>query len=263
MEPKDGEALSPQVHVRSVARAVSILDQFTIDQPTLSLTELSNGLRLSKSTTYRLLSTLQRVGLIEVDERTGRYRLGLKVFRLGSVVLKSMELVAQAEPILNRLAEETEETSFLVVVDGNEALCIKHVSGRHHVRVLFLETGKKLALNCGAAPRVLLAHMAPERRREVIAKHTRRMTEHSLVSAEELERDAVEILQRGYSISREDVTLHACAIGAPVRDHTGEVIAAISISGIVQRFSEERMPYLIKTITAAGRELSQRMGCVT
>jgi DNA-binding IclR family transcriptional regulator len=256
----DNDNLNPQVHVRAVARAVAILEQFSLDQPTMSLTEISIGLGLSKSTTHRLLSTLQRLDLVKLDPDNGRYRLGLKVFQLGSVVLKGMELVAQADPILAHLVEETDETAFLVVPDGNEALCLRRLDGRNYVRFQFLETGKKLAYNCGAASRVLLAHMSEEQRRHIIDDHTRKMTTYTLIEPEDLERDGIEIRTRGYSLSKEDVTLHACALGAPVRDHTGTVIAAISISAIVQRFSTEELPYLAETIVNAGQELSRRMG---
>ena len=252
--------MSSDLYVRSVARAVSILEQFTLDRPELNLTEISNGIGLSKSTTHRLLSTLETTEMVEFDKKTGHYRLGLKTFRLGSVVSKSMELVKQADPLLWNLADETDETSFLLVADGNEALCLRRFDGTHHVRVLFLEAGKHSAFNCGAAQRVLLAHLPEWRWEEVVANHARRMTQYSLVSRDELERDRREIRERGYSVSWEDVTMHACALGAPVRDSSGTVIAAVSVSGIVQRFSAERLPTLIRMIMEVGDELSRRLG---
>jgi IclR family KDG regulon transcriptional repressor len=259
-EDRKGLGASSDLYVRSVGRAVSILEQFTLERPELSLTEISNGIGLSKSTTHRLLSTLEATEMVEFDKKTVRYRLGLKTFRLGSVVSKSMELAKQADPLLRSVAEETEETSFLVVVDGDEALCLRRFDGTHHVRVLFLEAGKRSAFNCGAAQRMLLAHLPEGRWAEVVAGHARRMTQYSLVSRDELERDRREIRERGYSVSWEDVTLHACALGAPVRDATGAVVAAVSISGIVQRFSAERLPTLIRRIMEVGDDLSRRLG---
>lgn len=255
-----GRGTSTDLYVRSVARAVSILECFTLDHPELNLTEVSNTIGLSKSTTHRLLSTLETAEMVEFDKKTAHYRLGLKVFQLGSVVAKSMELVKQADPLLMNLAQETDETAFLLVADGNEALCLRRFDGTHYVRVLFLEAGKHATFNCGAAQRVLLAHMPEARWEEIIANHVRRMTQYSLATREELERDRREIRERGYSVSWEDVTLHACALGAPVRDAPGNVIAAVSISGIVQRFSAERLPALIRTIMEVGDELSRRLG---
>lgn len=246
--------------VRSVARAVAILEQFTLDRPTLTLTEIATGIDLSKSTTHRLLGTLEELGFLELDGATRRYRLGLKLFWLGSVVLKSMELVTQADPVLASLVEETGETAFLVVPDGAEVLCIRRLDGRHSVRVLFLETGKRLAFNAGAAPRVLLAHMGPAEWEGIVAGHARRMTDNTLMTRAELLEDRRQILEQGYAISREDVSLHACAIGAPVRDQEGRVIAAVSVSGIVQRFSGVEVPLLVESIVRAGAMLSRRMG---
>jgi DNA-binding IclR family transcriptional regulator len=252
--------MSSQPHVRAVERAVQILEQFSLDRPELNLTEVSVGIGLSKSTTHRLLTTLEATQMVEFDRRTNLYRLGLKAFRLGSVVSKGMELVRQADPLLKSLAEETDETSFLLVADGYEALCLRRFDGSHHVRVLSLEPGRRSAFNCGSAQRVLLAHLSETQWEEVIEHHVLRMTQYSLVTRDELERDRREIRERGYSVSWEDVSLHACALGAPVRDASNKVVAAVSVSGIVQRFSAERLPALIRKIMEVGDELSVRLG---
>lgn len=248
------------LHVRAVVRAVSILEQFDLERPERSLTEISAGIGLSKSTTHRLLGTLEATEMVEFDKRTAHYRLGLKVFQLGGIVAKSMELVKQGDPLLAATAEETSETAFLVLADGNEALCLRRFDGSHQIRVLYLEPGKHSAFNCGAAQRVLLAHLSDSRWGEVVDGHVRRLTQYSLVSRDELERDRREIRERGYSVSWEDVTLYACALGAPVRDADGAVVAAVSISGIVQRFSAERLPGLIRSVMKLGDDLSRRLG---
>lgn len=237
-----------------------MLDLLAEHGPALSLTEISDGVGLSRSTCHRLLSTLEQVGMVERAREAGQYRLGRKAFRLGSMVVRDIDLLGESEPILLHLADETEETAYLVVPDRDEALCLRRIDGRHEVRVMFLDTGKRLPFNCGATPRILLAHMPPEQWTEIVAHYTKKMTPYSLVTPEELERDAHEIQQSGYAISREDVTLHACAIGVPVWNYTGRVVASISISGIIQRFSTERLPFLIKTVVDAGHELSRRLG---
>jgi DNA-binding IclR family transcriptional regulator len=259
---REGKTLSSDLNVRAVGRAISILDCFTLEQPELKLTEISVRLGLSKTTTHRLLTTLESTQMVQFDRKTARYRLGLKLFHLGSVVAKSMELVKRADGLLGNLARETDETSYLVVADGNEALCLRRFDGKYEIRMLFLEAGKHAPLNCGSAQRMLLAHLPEPRWEEIVANHTRRLTPYSLVTREELERDRREIRERGYSLSWEDVTLHACALGAPVRDSTGAVVAAVSISGIVQRFSAQRLPTLIPLIMETGDELSRQLGYV-
>jgi IclR family transcriptional regulator, KDG regulon repressor len=248
------------LNVRSVARAVSILEQFTFARPELSLTEISSGSGLSKSTAHRLLATLEAAEMVELDRSTAHYRLGLKNFRLGSVMCKSMRLAKQADPLLRRVTEETGETSFLQAVDGNEALCLHRFDGRHLTGLLSLEAGTRSPFNCGAGQRILLAHLPDERWEEIVAGHTRRMTQYSLLSRQELERDRNEIQTRGWVISREDAGLHVCALGAPVRDATGTVVAAVSLAGIVQRFPASRLPILTRRVMQLGHELSRRLG---
>lgn len=255
-QSRDGDA-SP---VRSVSRAVAVLDQFSLERPELTFTEISSGTGLTKSTTHRLLGALRHEEMIEYDPVGRRYRLGLRVFRLGSVVSKTMELAKCSDALLEGLAEETGETAFVVVPDGDESLCIRRFDSRSELRVLFLEVGKRQPFNCGAAPRVLLAHFSRQRWDEILAPGLVAMTEHSLIARAALERDRDEIRGLGYAVSRQDVTLHACAVGAPVRDHTGQVVAAVSLSGIEQRFGPERLPMLIEAIVAAGLELSHKLG---
>ena len=153
-----------------------------------------------------------------------------------------MELVKQADPLLRAITEETDETSLLLVVDGKEALCLRRADGDQPVRVLIMEAGKHIPFNCGAAGRVLLAHLPDAQWEEVIVGHTRRATKYSLVSREELDRDRHEIRERGYAVGWEDCARSACSLGAPVRAAGGAVVASVSILGILERFSAERLP---------------------
>jgi IclR family KDG regulon transcriptional repressor len=261
MEPVDTTGQSHD-GVRCIARAVSMLRCFSVDHPELTLTDIHARTGLSKSTAHRLLLTLKGLELLEFDPRSGRDRLGLGIFQLGSVAAKGMDLLSQADPLLMKLAQETGDTSFLVVAGGDQALCLRRFNGAHFVRVLFLEAGKHSVYNCGSAQRVLLAHLPEPQWEEIIAGHTERMTKYSLTTRDELWRDRSEIRKRGYAVSWEDVTLHACAVGAPVHDESGQVIAAVSVSGIIQRFSADRLPVLIRSVMELGDELSQHLGHV-
>lgn len=253
--------MTSDLNVRAVARAVSILEQFTLNRPEATLTEICSGIGLSKSTTHRLLSTLEGAGMVEFDRKTTRYRLGLKLFGMGSVASKSMELVKQADPLLRAITDDdTDETSLLLVVDGMEALCLRRADGDQPVRVLIMEPGKRIPFNCGAAGRVLLAHLPDTQWDEVIIAHTHRATKYSLVSREELDRDRHEIRERGYAVGWEDCALSACSLGAPVRAAGGAVVASVSILGILERFSAERLPTLVRRVMQLGNDLSGKLG---
>lgn len=254
--------MGADLNVRSVARAVSILEQFTMERPEPNLTEISTGLGLSKSTAHRLLSTLEEAGMVELDRKTARYRLGLKTFRLGSVASSSLQLVQQAEPLLRAMAEENNQTALLFVADDEQALCLRRFDGEQQVRVLVMEAGKRTPFNCGAAQRVLLAHLPETKWEQVVEQHAQRMTAYSLSTRHELDSDRREIRERGFSIGWEDSALHACTLGAPVRDASGQVIAAVGILGIVQEFPAERLPVLIRRVMQLGHDLSSKLGYV-
>lgn len=246
--------------VRALARGVAILEQFTVDQPEPTLSEISSGIGLSKSTTHRLLGTLEACGLVQFDRETARYHLGLKLFALGSVASGTMELVRQADPLLRAVSEQTDEAAVLLVPDGNEALCLRRFDGRQEVRVLILQPGKHGPLNCGAAERVLLAHLPDERWEEVVAHHTQRKTQYSLTAREDLERDRREIRERGYALGWEDAAAHVCSLGVPVRLSNGSVLAAVGFLGIVQRCSPERLARLVRMVLQLGEDLSNHLG---
>ena len=149
----------------------------------------------------------------------------------------------------------------MVVPDGDESLCIRRFDSRSELRVLFLEVGKRQPFNCGAAPRVLLAHFAEQRWDEIVDPprrgHDRALAGRPGGARTRPPRDPRARL-RG---EPEDVTLHACAVGAPVRDHSGQVVAAVSLSGIEQRFTPARCP-AVEAIVAAEAALSRRLGYV-
>ena len=233
-----------------------------MERPEPNLTEISAGIGLSKSTAHRLLSTLESAGMVDLDRRTGRYRLGLKAFRFGCVASNSMDLVQQAEPLLRAIAAEIDQTSLLLVGDGPQALCLRRYEGNQQVRVLVLDAGRHAPFNCGAAQRVLLAYLPEEQWEDVVAHHTRRMTQYSLTTREELERDRRDIRERGCAVGWEDSTLHACTLGAPVHGADANVIAAVSILGIVQQFPAERLPVLIRRVMQLGGDLSSKLGYV-
>jgi DNA-binding IclR family transcriptional regulator len=156
--------------------------------------------------------------MVEFDRRTTGYKLGLKLFSMDSAASKSVELIKQADPLLRGITDETDETWLLLVGDGREALCLRRFDGTQPIRVLIMETGKHIPFNCGAAPRVLLAHLPEAQWEMVVAAHTQRSTKYSLVvGRDELERDRNEVREGGYAVGWEDCALHACGLGTPVR----------------------------------------------
>jgi len=247
--------------VRSVERALRMLRAFSATRTEYALTELGQEVGLSLSTTHRLLSTLQHEGFIEHIESNGKYRLGLMLFKLGSLVQQGMNLRMQSEVSLRRLMRRTSETSYLCVMDGDEALCIDRVEGAQQVRVLALDVGGRLPLNCGGAPRVLLAFMSDEQTEAYLKRRAfPRLTAYSLTQPDQIWQDILQTRNQGYTFSVEDVIESVAAVGAPIRDHTGQVIGAISIAGLLQHFDENNRDSLIQSVREEAEAISINMG---
>lgn len=244
-----------------IKKAVDLLRLFSHESPTLTFAEIQKRSGLKKTTAYRLLLTLEETGLLERDPETRGYRLGVALFELGSVVMSQMELRKLSRPVLERLARETGETAYLLVRDGYEALCLERVEGTRFLRSLFLDVGKRMPLHMGAGPRVLLAWCSSQEVDEVISvKGLVAWTPNTIVDPEALRKDLALVREQGYALSLEDVTPAAAALGMPVFDHRGQVVGAISISGLYLHFRGSQLQEYLNHLRLASNELSRKLG---
>ncbi|MGY6533843.1 MAG: IclR family transcriptional regulator [Pararhodobacter sp.] len=230
-----GDTLS---RVRAVSRAIAILRVFTPDQPYLGLGEIAGQAGLDAGTTRRLLVTLRDEGLISQDPRTGRYSLTMEMLRLARAVPEGRSLRDLAADLLHGLADQLGLTVFLSVEQGGEALCVARHHGEAPVQVRWWAVGGTLPLNCGAAPRLLLAWLDPVRQSAFLNAPLPALTGHSLTDRDALQADIAAIRARGWSHARDDVAEGLSALAAPVRDPNGRVIAAVSVGGLSPMISQ-------------------------
>jgi DNA-binding IclR family transcriptional regulator len=247
-----------RVVVESVLRALRLLDLFERGRPEMSLAELVRRSGYSKSTTYRLLVTLEHAGWLE-RRPTGAFRLTIKPFQVGSILVDSLELRREAAPIMARVAAELDETVYLVVADGTRAVCLERIESEQSVHVTDLYVGGSQPLHLGAAPRALLAFDEDTLLPPLLAEGLSRRTEHSLVDPTDLLADLAETRRRGYSISDEDVTHGIGAIGVPILGADGRAVAGLSVGGLRQRVIPAR-PAHVACLLQASHEISTRLG---
>ena len=247
----------------SVQRAVSLLKAFSIEKPTYSLVELAHATGLNVSTAHRLLTTLEAEGLLERDPDNGHFRLAIKVFELGGVVLHGMELNVVGTPILARLATETEDTAYFTVLSGDGVLCVARIEGVRHSRSQYLAVGRRLPLHAGAGSKVLLAHMPPEQARTLLAKCSfTPYTEHTITDPDRLLAELVTVKKQGYALSIEEITDGISAIAAPIRGHDGNIVGAVSLSGAAERYRGPHLSAFVERVTGAATHVSLRLGYV-
>jgi DNA-binding IclR family transcriptional regulator len=235
-----------------------LLDLFDRGRPEMSLAEFARRSGYSKSTTYRLLITLVEAGWLERSSGNG-FRLTIKAFQVGSVLVDSLELRREAGPIMARMVAELDEAVYLVVAAGTRAVCLERVDGGQGVRMADLNVGGSQPLNLGAAPRALLAFDEDRLLPSLLEEGLSRRTEHSLVDPADLRSDLAETRRRGYTVSDEDVTLGIAAIGAPILGTDGLAIAALSFGGLRQNIVPPKRTQVLCLLQAC-EELSTRLG---
>jgi IclR family acetate operon transcriptional repressor len=245
--------------IQSVERAVAVLKLLGEADPELGVSELARRLKLHKSTVSRLLSTLEAGGFVQQDPRNGRYRLGLQLAALAGLALTQYELRDVARPLLQELATTSGETTTLSVLDGTEAVNIDQVLAPHPVKHLGW-IGRRLPLHCTAAGKPLLAHLPVAALERILSRPLARYTARTITNPTLLRRDLERIRAQGCAVVQEEYEAELSAIGAPVRDHRGEVMASITISGPSFRLTSERLMQFSSSVCQTADRISAQLG---
>ena len=237
---------------RSLQRAVSLLSQFTPTEQEMGASDLARATGLNKGTAHRLAQALVSLGLLEQDEATRRYRLGVRLLEFGAIVQGGLDVRERAKPVLARLTEEVGETTYLLVYRDGRAVCVERIDGIHLLRDLSTQVGSALPLNVGAAPVAILAFLPDEEREAFLA---------TVPSAERpsLGKLLERVRREGYAAVMHGVAVGHGGIAAPVFDREGRVCGALSIGGLAQRLEENAAPLSAAAISAAA-EISRLMG---
>ena len=246
--------------VQVLERSLGILELLCSEGPELSLIELSERLRLHKSTTHRLVGVLEQHRFVEKSSNNGKYRLGLKLFELGSKALAHLDWRERARRFLQRLAFETGETAHLCILDDGEVLYLEKVEAPRTVRVPSI-VGRRYPAHCGAAGKTLLAFQPEEEIEELIKRRgLKAYTRNTLTTPAQLREGLRLVREQGYAIDNEEFEEGLECIGAPIRDYSGKVVAAISIAGPAFRITEDKLPVLARSVIEAAQELSDDLG---
>ena len=208
-------------------RVLAVLDAFSVQRPALRLSEISRLAELSLTTAHRQVAELTRWGALERGE-DGRYRIGLKLWELGALAPRSVDLREAALPVLEDLYEATHQNVQIAVRDGHEVVYVERITGRGAVSVVS-RPGSRLPLHATAVGLVLLAYTSADEIDAVLGAPLRRYTAHTVVDPRRLRRILAETRRQGYAISDRQIEEVSASIAAPVRDGTGAVVAALSV----------------------------------
>ena len=243
----------------SVANALRLVKAFSDQEYEIGISNLARRLSLGKSTVHRLASTLVDAEFLEKNPETGGYRLGLALFDLGMLVRRKMSVVTEARPYLRALMERTGESVHLTVLDHASVLYVNNIASPQAIRMQS-NLGARVPAHCCSEGKALLAFEPSATVESVIAAGLPARTPKTIVKPQRLRDELAQVRGRGYALDDEELEIGLRAAAAPIRDHRGDVIAAVSIAGPVQRVSKKALQRFAAEAVATGRTISQRLG---
>ncbi|WP_328941281.1 IclR family transcriptional regulator [Streptomyces sp. NBC_00250] len=247
--------------VPAVTRAFDVLELFLEGDGTLSAPEITRRLQLPRTTTHELVTTLTaRNYLVPVPERPGRYRLGVRTYQLGSRYAEQLDLAAEGHQVAREVADTCGETVHVAVLEDMDVIYIAKVDSTHAVRMVSA-AGRRLPAHCTAVGKMLLASLPEAELGERLDGYELTgMTPRSLTDPDALRAALAEIRILGVAGEQQESNPDVSCVAAPVRDRTGGVVAALSVSVPVHRWSEDRENELTALAVKGANELSERLG---
>lgn len=245
---------------QTVQKAMNLLEALVRSGQPRRLTELSRELGLTKPNVYRLLSTLSILGYVKKDPVTTLYSPTLKLWEMGSLLVRDVDLVTVANPRLRRLAEEAHESVQLAVFDAGFAVYVDKVDSPHALKAV-TSIGSRLPATVTSTGKAILAWLPPAAL-DVSMTHLKKFTGATLTKRKDIEQDLEETRSRGFSINRGEFRDGVCGIAVPVRDRTGQVVAALGIWGAEANILGSRRDELAHLAMAAARDISRELGFI-
>jgi IclR family transcriptional regulator, KDG regulon repressor len=246
--------------VDAAAKALDLLSAFSFREPRLSLADLAARTGIPRPTAFRLLTTLEQAGF--VAKVGGEYQLGIKCFVLGNIVASSLDLREKAQRHLERLRDATGETVHLAVLDRWEVLYLERLQSPHPIGFMRSRIGGVVPAYCTSLGKTLLAFKPQDEVEAWLSTEAlKTMTPRTITSPRRLIKELRAIRERGYALDEEEHEIGVRCIAAPIGNHAGDVVAAISVAGPAERMPRPLIGSgMAAAIVAAARAISTELG---
>ncbi|NEB79556.1 IclR family transcriptional regulator [Streptomyces sp. SID14478] len=248
--------------VPAVTRALDILELFLDGDGTLSAPDIVRKLQLPRTTVHELVTTLAaRAYIVQVPGQPGRYRLGVRPYQLGSRYAEQLDLAAEGQQVARTVAETCDETVHVAILEGTDVIYIAKVDSTHAVRMVSA-AGRRLPAHCTSVGKMLLASLPEPQLAARIPDDAplTGMTENSITDPAVLRTHLADIRARGVAVESRESNPDVSCVAAPVRDRTNRVVAALSISVPMIRWSDDREAELAQLAVKGAADLSERLG---
>lgn len=246
--------------VQSVDRALHIIETLAEDDEGYRLSDLAVRTGLSTSTAHRLLTTLEKRRFVQFDPTCSKWHVGAQSFAVGATFTRRRNFVALAVPYLRKLRDVTRETANLAVVDDESIIVLTRMESREIMRSL-TKVGGRVAMVASGLGKAVLATYADADVGAIIRRHGMpRLTEKSIVRAGELFRELETVRRQGFAVDDEEACMGLRCVAAVVFNDCSEPLAAISVSGMTSRVTEQRLPELGRAVREVAAELTAAIG---
>jgi DNA-binding IclR family transcriptional regulator len=246
--------------VKSLVKALNILQVLADEDPPYTLTQLSRRLHLHVSTVHRLLVNLVRHGFVEEDAISGGYQLSYRVLRMGLRVLDRLDFRRAALPLLRELNLRTKETVHIAILQETRAISIEKFDSPQPVG-LEARLGGVMPLHCTGVGKTLLAYLGEDLLNQIVqSPGLTRMTAHTLTGLPQLRKELERIREQGYAIDQEEAVEGLRCVAGPVFNHTGQIVAAFSVVGPAMRLTTARVPDIAELVRETSHQISYRLG---
>lgn len=242
----------------SVTKAFAVLECFRYGERHLGVTEIAQRTEIPKSSVHRLCATLTSGGYLVRTDRRG-YRLGVRMFEIGSAAVTPVGAGSDASRFLQQLSVLTGETSQLGVLDDGDVVYIDKIETPRSNRIPS-RVGQRNPAHATGIGKALLAGNSQAtaevlRRAPLVA-----FTPHTITTVDGLRRELQDVVLEGVAYDRQERCIGTACVAAPVRNHAGEIVAAMSVSGPVARMTEQRLIEVAPVVRQAAAALSKQMG---
>lgn len=248
--------------IQTIQRAGVILRCLMESDTELGVNFISRQVGIHKSTVSRLLSALGKEGFVEQNPESGKWRLGLGLLGLAGAVLERIDLREAASIPLRTLVSQTQETINITVLDGNECVNVESIRSPKAIQYAG-RLGRRTPLHCTSTGKVLLAFLRSEERDKLLPDRLLSCTKKTIADRPSLEQALEQVCAQGYAVAHEEFEEGLSSIAAPIRNHTGQVIATVSISGPTYRMGPGRIEEFVKPLIDAATEISVNLGYPT
>ena len=254
-------ANSDGVLVQSVARALEILELFR-QRKELGISEISSAMGLSKSTVYGLVNTLVTFGYLEQISENRKYKLGIHLFELGSAVVERLDLRQEARRYCEELSKRYGQTVHLATHWEGEVIYVDKFDMPDFI-ITYSQAGKRAPMSCTGVGKAMLAFLPMDYiKKYVLSKALPIKTEKTIKNADELLKELEKIRQFGYAIDDEEIEIGLRCVAAPIFNSKGQVVAAISLSGMSTKMTGDVMKAATYDIVNCAKSISARLGCL-